>query len=567
MTRPTQPSLNQWLHGMLSRLESRAITYKNTQTKSWEHFTTFEYLQKIFFFFEQFKSIGMKKSTLVGLVSATRWEWAAIDIAVLSSHAILVPLYPNLTDADVLTILNHSGVEILIVENEKLMQQFLRIKSELIQNITVIQLDKINLDSDQISLDQIKDFIQISKEIQPEDPATIIYTSGTTGQPKGVLLQHQSLNSEINEAFSLFDITPDLTSLSFLPYAHVMGRIEHWGSCVYGYCLAFAESIDSLKNDLVEIKPDFLIAVPRIFEKVFAGIINKVETQAWKKKIFDHALEISKKIQYYRQTKQTPPLTLLAQYEILSRLIFGPIQKAFGGKLKFAISGGAPLSSDLRNFFSEVGIQIYEGYGLTETFAAITVNTESLYKTGTVGKPIGDVKIKFDTDGEILVQSKKILKEYYKNPEATKLAFTEDGYFRTGDIGEFTLDGFLKITDRKKDLLKTAGGKYVAPQKLEGLLKQEPSISQVLIVGDQRKFVAAIISVEQTHTEPGQLSERIKSHILKVNSILASYESIKKFEIIFEAWTIESGELTPSMKVKRKFLEKKYSEIIDKMYT
>lgn len=565
-------TIHDWLLRIQSRDQTIAITYKNPETKSWENFTSTEYLKKIIAF-KKLLELKTPDKTLtkktVALVSNTRWEWAAIDIATVSSGALLAPLYPNLNDEDVIYILNHSEADILVLETNKHLEQFERIKNQVQKKLNPIIINNLiaetDLNTELISEIEIQNFIDGAKNIKYEDPITVIYTSGTTGQPKGVVMQHQALTSEVSEAFKLFQVSESDTSLSFLPYAHVMGRIEHWGSCCSGYRLAFAESIESLKKDLVEIKPDFLVAVPRIFEKIYAGILNQIETKPLKKKLFDAAIDASKKINYYRQTKQTAPISLILKYEVLSKVVFAPVRKAFGGKLRFAISGGAPLGIDLGNFFANMGIKVLEGYGLTETFAAITVNTESQWQLGTVGRPIGDVEIRFDDDGEILVKSKKNMKEYYKNPVATKEAFI-NGYFRTGDIGEFTSDGFLKITDRKKDLIKTAGGKYVAPQKLEGLLKQEPLISQVLIIGDQKKFISALISVDAP-TENNEITlEKIKKQIQKVNAGLASYDAIKKFEIIFEAWTVDNGSLTPSMKVKRKVLEKRYADLIETMY-
>ncbi len=562
-------TITDWLLRIKLRDQLIAITYKDSNTKNWQNLTARQYLQKIIciqkLLTDQTADKNLQNKT-VALISGTRWEWAAIDIATVSSAALIAPLYPNLNDEDVVYILNHCSADVVVLETQQHLDQFHRIENQILKKIIPVVINEFNLNSENISDSEIDRFIENSKKVKPEHPITIIYTSGTTGQPKGVLMQHQALISEVSETFGLFQLSETETSLSFLPYAHVMGRIEHWGSCCKGYRLAFAESVETLKNDLVEIKPDFLVAVPRIFEKIYAGILNKVEAKPLKKKLFNQAIEVSKKINYYRQTKQSPPMSLILQYEILSRVVFAPVRKAFGGKLRFAISGGAPLGTELGQFFANMNIKVLEGYGLTETFAAVAVNTESQWQLGTVGRPIGDVEIRFDDDGEILVKSKKNMKEYYKNPDATKDAFTDDGYFRTGDIGELTAEGFLKITDRKKDLIKTAGGKYVAPQKLEGLLKQDPMISQVLIIGDQRKFISALISVETPSATTEITMDKIKKHIQKTNANLASYDAIKKFEIVYEAWTIENGGLTPSMKVKRKVLEKRYSQLIDKIY-
>lgn len=570
----TTPSTNiyHWISNFKERGDLTAIKYKKND--KWESISWADYLKKIVYLADVLDKAKKKKDiegkqNNIALMCNTRWEWGAFDIATIGNNDILVPLYPNQSDEDFLYILENCQPVILIMENKKNLEQFKRIKSKLSVQPEVIVIDDLKIKTSTIKSKQIDAFLEKLSELKPADTVTIIYTSGTTGHPKGVVMQHKALVSEIVDIFNLFDLfTKDgeqKSSLAFLPFAHVMGRIEHWGSCYAGYTLAFAESIDSLKTDLAEIRPDFLVAVPRIFEKIYAGIIKKIETQPFKKKLFDYALELSKQVAYHRSTHQTMSLSLILQYQVLSHLVFKPIKDVFGGKLKFAICGGAPLGEDLATLFSLIGIDILVGYGLTETFAAVTINTVQHHKSGTVGKPVGDVEIKFDTDGEILIKSDKCLKEYYKNPKATEEVFN-NGFFRTGDIGEFTSDGYLKITDRKKDLIKTSGGKYVAPQKIENVLKQNPNISQVLVIGDQKKYISAIVSVENENPDPEVIQE-IKKYIQHINSTLPSYETIKKFEIVTEAWTTANGSLTPSLKVKRKFLEKKYADLIGRMYS
>jgi long-chain acyl-CoA synthetase len=578
MTTSPQHHQRASVHGWISHFKNRgdqiAIRYKGPKGKDWKNITWADYLKKIVFIADLLEKTKAKnkfsgRQNNIALMSSTRWEWGAVDIATIGNNDVLIPLYPNQTDEDFIYILENCQPIILVLENKKNMEQYKRIKSKLSFEPELLVIEEMKIKHESIKESHVDAFLERMSQLKQNDIVSVIYTSGTTGNPKGVVLPHSALVSEIVEVFDLFDLFEkdgvQKTSLAFLPFAHVMGRIEHWGSCYAGYTLAFAESIEALKKNLGEIKPDFLVAVPRIFEKIYAGIINKIETQPFKKKMFDYALDISKQVAYHRSTNQTMPLTLILQYEVLSRIVFKPIKEVFGGNLKFAICGGAPLGEDLGTLFSLMGIEILVGYGLTETFAAVTINTMKDHKAGTVGKPIGEVDIKFDTDGEILIKTKKALKEYYKNPKATKDVFTDDGYFRSGDIGEFTKDGYLKITDRKKDLIKTSGGKYVAPQKIENMLKQNTNISQVLVIGDNQKYISAIINLENI-TPDATMLDQIKKFIQQVNSSLPSYETIKKFEIITEPWTTENGFLTPSLKVKRKLLEKKYSELIEKLY-
>lgn len=558
-------SLGQWLKKAWHR-DSNATALKWKKHDVWETRTWQDYMRIVTKICEQLDDLKIKSNAHVGLLSNTSVQWSVCDVATIASGRVLVPLYASLSDDDVIYILNHAECDALFLEGDQAYSQFERVKNRLKKNIITIRMDEIDLIASSVTDAQVESVIARSELIDREDTITILYTSGTTGTPKGVVMPERALVSEIEETFGLFTLSEMDCSLSFLPFAHVMGRVEHWGSLSKGYTLAFAQSIDTLKIDLKEIKPTLLVAVPRVFEKIYAGILSQVETQVTKKKIFEWARETSKQVQYYRETKQSIPFHVIAQFELAQQLVFKKIRSAFGGRLRFAISGGAPLQAELGQFFLSLGIKVLEGYGLSETFAAIAVNTESQFKFGTVGKPIGDVEIKFAEDGEILVKSDKVMKGYYKDKESTDKSF-DGAYFKTGDIGEFTSDGFLKITDRKKDLIKTSGGKYVAPQKLEGLLKQEPLIAQTLIVGDQRKYIVAILAADPNTTEDNkQNRDKMKAQVQKINGELSSFESIKKFEIVFEAWTVENGNLTPSMKIKRKVLEQKYSEIIENLY-
>lgn len=572
-------TIGTWIISASQRQSTTAVEFKIKS--GWQKLTWPEYSKRIVSAYQHLTQLGFKQKMHVGIMSDSRWEWAVIDLAIMGGGGVTVPLYPNLSHDDLAYIINNSDIEILVVENEAARKQVEDIRPQLEKEIQVIEITKINfhLDGD----NKRSEFYSSCASLSPKERATIVYTSGTTGRPKGVVLLHEAIASEVTEGFALFNVKPGYKSLTFLPFAHVLGRLEHWGSCYNGHCIAYAENIDKVKSNLKQVKPDFIIAVPRIFEKVYSGVMAQVETNPVKQKLFNEALEAANEVEQFRRTKTTIPWALLIKYEALNRLAFTPIREAFGGRLKFAISGGAPLDAKINTFFFNCGIPLLEGYGLTETTGAITTNTLVHNLTGTVGQPIGDVKIKIAEDGEILVKSKKCMKEYYKNPEDTEKAF-RNGYFCTGDIGEFTTGGFLKITDRKKDLIKTSGGKYVAPQKLEGLLKQEPLISHALIHGDQKKYIIALITVDKQQIQQwaanmsikfnnveelfsnNALKARIQKHIQLANTKLASFEAIKKFEILRDEWTIENGALTQSLKVKRKQLEQKYHDLIAEIY-
>lgn len=542
-------------------------------------------------------SLGVKPGDRVAIMANTRYEWAVTDLAIFGVKAVTVPIYQNNTAEDVEYILNDSASRFIFCESRGSYKIFdsIQAKSPTIEKTIVFEDNSPA--AEVLSWKKLRElgdsyrkahgnneFKELCSSLKPADFATLLYTSGTTGRPKGVVMTHLQAYSEVSESFPLCGVNADDTSLSFLPYAHILGRIEHWGHTFTGFTLAFAENLEKIKSNLTEVRPTILVSVPRIFEKIYAGIWAQVQTQKMKLKVFEWAISVGKDVGEYKLSGQVLPLDLLIKYELAKKLVLGKITEAFGGRLKFAISGGAPISKDIALFFHSAGILVLEGYGLTETTAAITVNTPFNYRFGSVGRPIGEVQLKIAEDGEILVKSNKVMKEYYKNPEATKEAFT-DGWFHTGDIGEIMSGGDLKITDRKKDLIKTAGGKYVAPQRLDGLLKLSPYIAQTHIHGDQKKYIIALItldklSVEKLAKENGVTADTweklidssfvqnlVRKAVSDTNSQLASYESIKKYQVLPNEFTVESGELTPSMKVKRKVVDERYKKQIDALYS
>lgn len=542
--------------------------------------------------------LGLEPGDRVAIFASTRFEWAVTDIATMSIGAIVVPIYHTMTPDEVKHILNDSKPRVLAVENKSLLKVFKAVEEHCPSVETLLVFDSAGVPEEVISFDRLmqKGREQLAEDRRLDDewgkrlrsltldtPATIIYTSGTTGQPKGVLFAHEQIASEVNDAFNYAGATGHDISLTFLPYSHVLGRIELWGSLAIGFTLAFAESIERIRSNLQEVKPTIMVAVPRIFEKIYLGINAQLESNPLRKKLFTWALGIGREISQLRINRRPVPLRLLPQFELADRLVLRKVRDAFGGRLRFAISGGAPLNPEISQFFHACGVLVLEGYGLTETLAAVTVNTPFDYLVGTVGKPFGDVQLKIAEDGEILVKSKKVMKEYYNNPEATAQVL-KDGWFMTGDIGEILPTGQLRITDRKKDLIKTAGGKYVAPQKLEGLIKTHPLISQVHIHGDQRKYVVALVTLDamnlkhygrerglgedlETLTKNPSVQDAVRKTVAEANSQLASYETVKRFAILPHDFSIETGELTPSLKIKRRFVDQKFKKQLDAMYS
>lgn len=573
---------------------SKAVAFLVKTHGQWSKINWPEYQQDIFKVSHFLLNSRLTDEGKIGLISSTRYEWSVIDLGAQCAGKVLVPLYPSTTAEEMSYIISHADIEILFLENKTQLKHWEKIKSLCPQVKTIVLIDKFDLIDSPVknwdsiiektlSADEIKKIHASINSLKIDDSATIVYTSGTTGNPKGVLLTHRQLLSEVVEAFSTCQVSPLDRSLTFLPFSHVFGRIENWAHTYFGYEMAFAENIEKIRFNLTEINPTFIFAVPRIFEKVYTAVISNMENNKIKQTAFDWAISQSKsKIEKQRRFELVP-FKEWALAEIAQRLVLDKVKLAFGNRLRFCVSGGAPLNSVIGEFFASCGVLILEGYGLTETTGAIFVNTPFDYQVGTVGKAIGDVKVKFASDGEILILSDKVMKEYYKDTKATEQAF-EDGWFKTGDIGELTSSGHLRITDRKKDLIKTANGKYVAPQKIEGLLKLNPLISNALIHGDQQKYIIALLSLDAEQTRKWaqmnglnttviheivkntKFADEIRRHVIKVNSELANHESIKKYQIIEDEFTVENGSLTHSLKVKRKYLDHKYKSLISELY-
>lgn len=549
------------------------------------------------------QACGVRKGDRVAILANTRLEWAALDLAILGLGAVTVPIYPSSTLDDIAFILHDSQSKLLFVEDLsvfKKMHSVLGRESKLRRPEKVVLIDSapasdIPSFTDATTLDEMQvlgekalkaspSLYELAvNEVKNDDVATIIYTSGTTGRPKGVVHTHMQAFSEVSEAFPLLGVSSNDVTLTFLPFAHVLGRIEIWGHALLGFTMGFAVSIDRLKQDFREIRPTIIVAVPRIFEKIHAGILAQADISPLRRKVFDWALETGREISRCKQEKRAIPLDIAVQYAAARKLVFDSIKERMGGRLRFAVSGGAPLSREIAEFFHAAGLLVLEGYGLTETTAAVCVNTPFDYRFGTVGKPIGDVKVQIADDGEILIKSRKVMREYLGDAESTK-AVLKDGWFHTGDIGEFDEQGHLRITDRKKDLIKTAGGKYVAPQRLEGLIKLSHYVSNVHIHGDNRKYCVALITLSwdtvsmwakdqglqlnsaKEASEHPKVKDLIRRAVADANAQLAPFETIKHFAVLPNDFTIESGELTPSLKIKRKIVDERYMGVINALY-
>lgn len=532
---------------------------------------------------------GIKAGDRVAVLSNTRYEWAVADFAILGLGAVTIPIYQSNRPEEIEFILKDSEAKALILEDRTQLAKWESIakRCKSVETVICIQPDP-DYQSNATGWDDLLEsgvqaaigkpgfFAQQIENTKLSGLATIVYTSGTTGEPKGAELTHTQVLSEVEDVARAFPVSAEDTTLSFLPYAHVLGRVELWLHAYIGFTMSMAESIDRLRTNLKEQKPTVIIGVPRIFEKIFSGVMSEIQGNPWRKNLFEW-------LEKDGANGLTGWLMTLPRQVLVDRLLYSRIRAGLGGRLRFTVSGGAPLEARIGEFFDRAGVLILEGYGLTETTAAICVNTPTAYEFGTVGRPLGDVEIKLADDGEILVKSHKVMKGYHGDTEGTEKVF-KDGYFCTGDIGAWTETGFLRITDRKKDLIKTAGGKYVAPQKIEGLLKLNPLISHALIHGDRKKYVVALLTLDEplvrkmarekgwTHRDYRSLTQSHEVHALirqtvaQVNTHLASYETIKHFAILPTDFSIETGELTPSLKVKRRVCDERYKDVIEGLY-
>ena len=544
-------------------------------------------------------SLGIKREDKIAIISENRPEWIYSDMAILALGATDVPLYPSLTSASIEFILNNSESKAVIVSNKFQLNKILKIHKNCRHVKHIIIFNEKDFDPSINHLYTFKQIQNIGRDFKDEDPellnesrklinendvCTIIYTSGTTGEPKGVVLTHKNIMSNVDAALKSFPIGKDDVFLSFLPLCHIFERMAGYYTAVSsGAMICYAESIETVANNLLEVKPTLLTTVPRLFERIHSKIMKNVESQSInKQKIFYWALETGRQYANAKKEKNLT-ITLSVKHGLASKLVLKKIQEKTGGNLRFFISGGAPLSRELGEFFEAIGISILEGYGLTETSPVIAANRIDDYKFGTVGKVFPEIEVKIAHDGEILVKGPNVMQGYYKNKKETE-ATLKDGWLHTGDIGVFDADGFLMITDRKKHLFKTSAGKYIAPAHIENTFLASKYIDQFVLIGDKRMFLSALIvpdfeavkeyadshkipyTTNQDLTRNDTIYKLFENDMMQFQKKLANYERVRKFILLDKPFTIESGEITPSLKIKRKVVENKYKEFIENLY-
>ncbi|MFA3781515.1 long-chain fatty acid--CoA ligase [Melioribacteraceae bacterium 4301-Me] len=594
----TIPQLFKIITLEFGRSQNRALL-KTKENNQWKEITFDEVYHNTEDLALGLVTLGVRKEDKVAIISENRPEWVYADMAILGLGAIDVPLYPISTSEMLEYTLNDSESVGIFVSNKFQLNKVLKIinRCKYLKFIIVMNNEDKVSDKNVYSLNEIQErgkelkrenpnlFLENIELINEDDICTIIYTSGTTGEPKGVILTHKNIVSNIKAAHEVFYIDQNDVFLSFLPLCHIFERMGgYYTAFSSGGMICYAESIEKVAQNMQEIRPTIMTAVPRLFERMYSRIKKNIESQsASKQKIFNWAVEIGKEYKAAKKSEQHIPISLAVKYKLADKLVFSKLRERTGGRLRFFISGGAALSRELGQFFDAVGILIIEGYGLTESSPVIAVNRPNDYKFGTVGKPLPGVEVKIAKDGEILAYGPNIMKGYFKKKKETEETI-KDGWLHTGDIGVFDAEGFLIITDRKKHLFKTSGGKYIAPTPIENMFLASKYIDQFVLIGDRRMFLSALIVPDfealKEYADANRIPYKDEKELVKFKQIyelldkeldqfqkkLASFERVRKFAILDKPFTIESGELTPSLKIKRKIVEERYKDLIEDMY-
>jgi long-chain acyl-CoA synthetase len=546
-----------------------------------------------------FACLGVKRGDNVALISENRPEWVVCDMGVVSLGAVTVPLYTTLTPKQTEFIFNNAGVKLAIVSNQFQLSKVMKILSQVksLEKVVVINENGVTLGENVLSLNDVMKrgeefgrknadyYTNSAKKVKPDDLLTIIYTSGTTGDPKGVMLTHNNLVSNIHAAAEVLPFDHRDVFLSFLPLCHSFEKMAGYLTALAsGALIAYAESVETVRDNLLEIRPTVMTAVPRFFERLFDRVRKQVDSGSpLKRRIFYWAANVGRDYAKAKRRGGVAP-GLWLKHKLGDILVYKKFRHRLGGRLRFFVSGGAALAKELGEFFEAIGIQIIEGYGLTESSPVISVNRMDNYKFGTVGTPIPGIEVKIAEDGEILTRGPHIMRGYWNNPEATAESIDSEGWLHTGDVGVFDEDGLLTITDRKKHLFVSSGGKNIAPQPLENLFLQSKYIDQFVLIGDSRMFLSALVVPDfesvKSFAEKNNISFDDESELVRKPEIynliekdiqslqkdLAHYERVRKFAVIDKPFTVENGELTPTLKVKRKVVEERFRPLIDQMY-
>lgn len=546
-------------------------------------------------------SLGVKKGDRVSILSSNRLEWVCADMGILGIGAVTIPIYPTVPASEVGYINSNSDALVYIAEDKSAVKRGLETLKEcpMLKKIVVIDTKGVDMANDTLmSFDELKKlgrdldanepglFEKLTDAVVVDDLATFVYTSGTTGHPKGAMITHRNILAVIASLDEMKWADDTDVLVAFLPLCHVFQRVAgHFYAMNTGIYTHYTEDFNTIVEDIQAKKPTVLLAVPRVCEKVYSKILGQAKQEPpWKQAVFNWAVTVGASYSQLLEKKQPVPALLMLKYRIAYKMVFQKLRDALGGRVRWMVAAGAPLSREIADFFNAAQIFLIEGYGMTECSAPATLNRLDDYKFGTAGKALSCNQLRIAEDGEILIKGENVIQGYWKMPEQTKEAFTDDGWLMSGDIGVIDRDGFLSITDRKKDLIITAGGKNIAPQNIENMFKQDPLFEQVVIIGDNRKYLVGLFNLN--HDESARLAKQagiaftspeelfdmepfrkiVDQHVEELNKNLARVETIKYYRILKNTFSEETGELTPSLKVKRKVVMSKYKDIIESMY-
>jgi long-chain acyl-CoA synthetase len=564
----------------------------------WKHLSSDEMLERTRRIALGLYSLGIRHGDRVALLSGNCPEWTLTDAGCQFAGAIDVPIYTTQAPSQVCYILKDSGARIFVIQNREALdriredikdckgiERFIFFDKTGVEEENALSLAELEEMGQRLSEERPQLSEELARSAKPDDLATIIYTSGTTGEPKGVMLKHSNLVSNLIDSSGHLSFGQQDVALSVLPLSHVLERVAMYMYMHHGMSVYYAESLEKVGENFREVRPTIFVGVPRLFEKIYARIKEKAAAEGKAKAaVLAWAVAVGKSYAQHALNHKKVPKLLALKHKLATRLVFSKWHAALGGRARLFISGGAALSEEIGYIFAGAGLPIVQGYGLTETSPVISAGRLEDNRIGTVGKAIRNVEVRIASDGEIEARGPNIMLGYYNKPEETRAVFTEDGWFKTGDIGVLDQDGFLRITDRKKELFKTSGGKYIAPQPIEQLIKGSRFVNQVVLIGNERKFPAALIvpNWEQLHSyvELKGITEREPSELIKHPRILdlfqrqvdshteglAQYERVKRIALLKDEMTIEGGELTPTLKVKRRVVDEKYRDVIDRLY-
>ncbi len=569
----------------------RAVLWESASSH-WQPISSDQIYQRVRAVAKALQDWGVRKGDRVAIVAENRWEWAVTDFAILALGAAGVPIYPTLTGEQIAELLQDSGSRIVFVSTRKQFAKLEGVRSQTpLDRIVImdsadapdgaIPFSSLIARADERGTQRDEQFDALARSIEPSQLATLIYTSGTTGEPKGVMLTHGNIAANQNTCAREFSFGPTDACISFLPLSHITARALDYVMYARGAQVIYCSQFDRLPYAMKEVRPTVFVGVPRVYEKIRQEVERRAALSPIRKKLLALAVKLgdSHVGTVYAGRRPASPL-----WKLLNKLVYSKVHQAFGGRVRIFISGGAPLGVDTARWFASVGIAVWEGYGLTETSPVIALNSLLNHRLGSVGKPVPNVELKFAADGELLVRGPFIFQGYWHKPDANAECFDSEGWFHTGDIAHLDNDGFLHITDRKKELLKTSGGKLVAPQPIENKLKTSVFVGQVALIGDKHKFISAIISPNFAALDPwarengleGQNRAQLVADqrvialyadvVRQVNAGLAGFETIKRFRVVPDEWSQDSGELTPSMKLKRRIITQRYAEVVSAIY-